>query len=290
MPITDTALIFEGGGMRAAYSAGAVATLLENGIDFSWVAGISAGSSCTVNYVSRDAKRARDSFVDFMGDPRVGNWLTWFQGKGLFNAHFIYEETAGPGQVLPFDFASFQANPAEIDISAFDCASGEAVHWHKADVPRLEDLMVRVRASSTMPVLMPPTTIDGRVYVDGALGPSGGIALDAAKAAGFKRFFVVLTQPRAFVKHPIRGEKIYRWDFRKYPAVADALAERHRNYNATKAELLDLEASGDACLFFPETMPVSNSTTDVAELRAAYVLGLAQARSELGKWKEFLGV
>ena len=47
--INDVALIFEGGGMLASYTAGAVVTLLENNLNFGDVYGISAGSRHTVN-------------------------------------------------------------------------------------------------------------------------------------------------------------------------------------------------------------------------------------------------
>ncbi|MDD3931624.1 MAG: patatin-like phospholipase family protein, partial [Eubacteriales bacterium] len=50
--IHDVALIFEGGGMRASYTAGIVKTLLENELYFDYVAGISAGASHCVNYLS----------------------------------------------------------------------------------------------------------------------------------------------------------------------------------------------------------------------------------------------
>lgn len=49
--IDDVALIFEGGGMRASYTAGVVTTLLERKLSFPKVYGISAGASHTVNYV-----------------------------------------------------------------------------------------------------------------------------------------------------------------------------------------------------------------------------------------------
>ncbi len=51
--IKDTALILEGGGMRASYTAGFLTNLLENEIYIDYVAGISAGSSHTVNYSVR---------------------------------------------------------------------------------------------------------------------------------------------------------------------------------------------------------------------------------------------
>lgn len=288
--VHDVALIFEGGGMRASYTAPVVVTLLDEGIHFGWAAGVSAGSSNLANYLSRDPGRARTSFVDFAADPQFGDVRTFLRGQGLFNAAYIYEGTGGPDQALPFDFETFAANPAEARIGAFEADTGREVFWGKHDAPTMPDLMRRVRASSTMPVVMPPVHLDGHVYVDGALGPAGGIALDAARADGFTRFFVVLTQERAYVKGPMRTPALYRAWFRRYPAVAEALAARHRNYNSTRAELFDLERSGEALLFVPERMPVSNGTRDVARLRASFAAGLAQARRDVPRWREFLGL
>jgi predicted patatin/cPLA2 family phospholipase len=274
--------------MRASYTAAVVATLLDEGIHFGWAAGISAGSSNLANYLSRDSERARRSFVDFAADPQFGDLRTFLRGQGLFNAAYIYEQTGSPGQALPFDFETFTANPASARIGAFECDTGREVYWGKEDVPTMPDLMRRVRASSTMPILMPPVALDGHVYVDGALGPTGGIALDAARADGFERFFVVLTQERSYAKGPMRSSALYRGWFRRYPAVAEALAARHRNYNRTRTELFDLERSGRALLFVPERMPVSNGTRDVARLRASFASGLAQARRDVPRWREFL--
>jgi predicted patatin/cPLA2 family phospholipase len=70
--------------------------------------------------------------------------------------------------------------------------------------------------------------------------------------------------------------------------VAEAVNGRWKNYNSTREELFDLESSGEAYLFVPEQMQVANSTVDVARLQAAYDVGLAQARRELPRWREFL--
>lgn len=288
--VTGTALVFEGGGMRASYTSGLLVALLEAGIYLDWVGGISAGSSNTVNYVSRDPWRARHSFTDFVSDPRFGDWRTFVRGQGLFNAQYIYEETGLPGQALPFDFETFTANPVQVRIGGFNATRGEAVYWGREDLGTVGDLMVRVRASSTMPVVMPPVTIDGEVYVDGALGPSGGIPLDAARADGYRKFLVVLTQERGYVKTPSRNDWYLRRHFRRLPAVADALRGRPARYNATREELWELERAGAAYLFVPEAMPVGNGTRDTARLRASHAAGLAQARRELPAIREFLGL
>lgn len=288
--VTDTALIFEGGGMRASFSSGVLAVLLEAGIHLDWVGGISAGSSCLANYVSRDIPRAEVSFVDFAAEPQFGNWRTWLQGKGMFNAEFIYEQTSLPGQPLPYRWDVFRDNPIEVAIGAVRCADGEMVYWGRDDIGELPDLMKRVRASSTMPLFMPLTSIDGELYCDGALGPTGGFALDAAKEAGYEKFVVVMTRTRGYRKPAARFPAGYRGLFRRYPAIAKGLLERPANYNRTLDELFELERAGRAHLIFPDQMPIKNSERRVPVLRSVFQAGRAQAEGQLPALRAFLGL
>ena len=288
--IADTALVFEGGGMRASYTAAVVVTLLKEGIYFNHVSGISAGASHTGNYLSRDVWRARDCFTDFAGNPDFGSWKTWLRGQGRFNARYIYEESWLPDGDLPFDATTFMANPARFRIGAFDCDSGETKYWSHDDVHLTIDIMRYVRASSSLPMVMPPVTINRHRYLDGGLGTNAGIPLEAAQMDGYQKFFVVLTRPRDYVKPPQKGEKALRLYYRRHPAVAQAIIDRPQNYARVREELFELERQGKAYLFVPERMTVENSTHDVAELQAAYEMGLDQARRELPRWREFLGV
>jgi len=288
--VTDVALVFEGGGMRASYTAPVIRVLLEQGIHLDWVSGVSAGATNSVNYLSRDAARAKTAFVDFAADPRMGGLGTLLTGKGLFSAEYVYQQTSGPDEALPFDFATFAANPARMRLGSFRCRDGAAVWFTKDDVPTLPDLMVRVRASSTMPCLMPPPRIDGDLYVDGALGPDAGIPLTPALDEGFERFFVVLTRARDFRATSYRLAPLFRAWWRAYPAVAEALVNRWRSYNRVREHLFDLERDGRAYLFVPTHMPVHNGTRAVPSLQASYDAGLAQARRELPRWRDFLGV
>lgn len=288
--VPDVALVFEGGGMRAAYTSAAVVALVEAGLVFPFVAGISAGASNTVNYLAGDAWRARASFTTFAADPNFGNWRTFVRGQGLFNSDYIYRRTSGPNEALPFNRAAFDAHPGEMSIAAFRVRDGVTVRWGRADIPTTPDLMARVQASSTMPVVMPPVEIDGDLYVDGALGETGGIAIDAARAAGYSRFVFVLTQERGYTKAPMANPWFYRRHFRRQPAVADALLTRWSRYNTTRDEIFALERAGEAYVFAPEAMTVSNGERNVAKLQAAHERGLAQADRELPRLREFLGL
>ncbi|WP_025779838.1 patatin-like phospholipase family protein [Brevibacterium sp. VCM10] len=288
--ISDTALIFEGGGMRASLTSAVVVTLLKEGLSFDWVAGISAGASNTVNYLSGDTRRARRSFVEFAADEQFGGFRYFARGQGMFNAEYIYQQAGGPNEALPFDWEAFQASEGDMRIVAFDAESGEDVVWSKEDTPHIDDLMVRVRASSTMPGLMPPVHLDGHVYVDGAMGEDGGIALSQAQREGFEKFVIVLTQERSYRKEPQKFPAVFRGIFRKYPALAEALLTRWKCYNETRERIFALEEEGKAHVFVPDRMPVDNSTRDLSRLAAAHRMGLSQARRELPAMREFLGV
>ena len=286
--IKDTALIFEGGGMRASYTAGFLNNLLENQLYFDYVAGISAGSSHTVNYLSRDPERARRSFVEIAQDPNFGGWKSFLKGEGFFRSQYLYEETSLLGGFLPLDFETFMANPAQLRIGTFERSLGKVVYYSKDDIHEMADLMKIVRASSSLPIFMPPTHYDGQSFVDGGLG--GGIALDIARQDGYRKFFVVLTREKGYRKSPVRFKQSIKAYYRKYPKVARAMLHRHVIYNKTLAELEDLERKGQAFLVYPETMPVSNREVNFEKLSQSYQLGYAQGKRDVPQWKRFLGM
>lgn len=286
--IKDTALIFEGGGMRASYTAGFLNTLLEHEIYFDYVAGISAGSSHSANYLSRDPVRAKRSFVDMVLDKNFGGWKSFLKGEGFFRAEYIYEETPYPDAALPFDFKTFMANPAQLRIGIFDRERGKNVYRSKEDIHEVKDLMKIVRSSSSLPLFMPPTYYNGRYYVDGGLG--GGIALDVAKKDGMEKFFVVLTREKGYRKRPVKYSGFLKACYRKYPLMVEAMLSRHIVYNQTLEELEQLEREGRAFLVYPDVMPVSSREVDYKKLSDSYDSGYAQGRRDLPKWKEFLEI
>ena len=166
--------------------------------------------------------------------------------------------------------------------------NGELVYFSRDDIKELKDLMKIVRASSSMPILMPPTKIGNSFYVDGGIG--GGIALDIAKKDGYKKFFVILTRPKGYRKKPVQYQRFIRRYYRKYPKVFEAMFNRHRVYNETLDELERLEKEGKAHLVYPDTMPVSNSERNHKRLVNSYNLGYEQGKRDLPKWKKFLKI
>lgn len=272
--------------MRGSYTAAPVVSLIREGVDVGWVGGISAGSSHTLNYLSRDAERARISFTDFAAFPEFGGWGSLARGTGYFNAEYIYERSGDAD--LPFDFTAYAEHPAQVHIEAVQAATGQTVVWNRADMATATDVNVRVRASSTLPVVMNMPVIDGEPYVDGAMGTSGGLLIDAAERAGYSKFLVIMSRPRDYWKPEVARPQAVRRVLRRWPAVAEAQINRPAIYNAAKRRILELEDQGRAKVFFPEVMPVSTGERRVKRLRLAFEAGQEQTRREWSALEKFL--
>ena len=274
--------------MRASATAGVPVTLLEEGIEFSDVYGISAGSSHAGNFISKDIWRTRASFVEFFANPGVAGWGQFMRRRGYFNAEYIYEKACLPGEKLTYDFETFLANPARMHIQAYERETGRSVYWGKDDFKTMPDLMKRVRACSTMPIFMRPIEIGGLYYLDGGIADSSGIMLEKAKQDGYKKFFIVLTQVRGYRKRPSSHPAFVRALCGRHKNVAESMLTRYVNYNKLLDEIDALEADGSAYVFYPKTMLVKNTTLDQELLKESYRLGYAQAQEELSLWRDFL--
>jgi predicted patatin/cPLA2 family phospholipase len=285
--VFHTALIFEGGGMRACYTAGFVSMLLEHAIYFNYVAGISAGASHAVNYLSRDPVRARRSFTDIVQDPSFGDISSWLKGDGYFNVDYIYSKSPRADGALPFDFETFTRNEAECAIGAFLRYEGRMVYWHRSDMTTVEALSLRVRASSSLPYLMPETEVDGKIYLDGGLHV--GIPLDIAMEDGYDRFVIALTRERGFRLEPVPHNRIMNRILDRHPIAKEALTTRHLRYNRTLDAIEKLEKEGRAYVFYPEAIDLTLMDRDREKLLSQYIEGHEQAVRELPRLREFLG-
>ena len=63
-------LVLEGGGMRGLFTVGVTDVLMEHGIEFNGMVGVSAGAAFGCNYKSRQAGRALRYNVRYCRDRR----------------------------------------------------------------------------------------------------------------------------------------------------------------------------------------------------------------------------
>lgn len=287
--VFDCALVFEGGGYRAAYTCAFANVLLEQGIYFDYVCGLSAGASNSVNYLSRDQTRVREAFMT-SGPARGAVGLrSLLRGRGYFDADALYEGALRDG-TLVFDWETFSANPARLRIQAFERDTGRTVRFGREDMTDPMRMIDLVRASSTLPGMMRPIEVDGRVLLDGGLGTGAGIPVGMAEEDGFEKFLFVATRPRGYRKKEpgARDRQMYKQLTRNHPYLRNALLTRWERYNAALEHVEELAAEGRAFILYPDEMPVENATVNPRRLAAAYEAGRAQYLRDLPKVREFL--
>ena len=284
--VFKTALLFEGGSMRGAYTCAVAAELLDRGIYFDNVYGVSAGSSNTVNYVSRDIDRTISSFTDFINMEGIGDWKSFLRHEGLWNAHYIYQEAGLPGGMLPFDIDTFVANPAKATIFALERDTGRDLYFRKEDMSTLGDLMLRVRASSTVPIIMPPPQVHGRYCYDGGFAVGGGLPLARIAADGFDRVFIVRTRKRGYRKTGDNAwANVFFW---RRPAMREAVLTRNARYNEACDMIDQWERDGRAYVFYCDDLTLLGNERDYDELCRNYESGRAQIKREWGRLMDFL--
>ena len=284
--VNKTALLFEGGSLRAVYTCAVAAYLLEQDVHFANVYGVSAGSSNTVNYASRDIDRTVRSFTEITTLPDFGDWKTFLAHKGMFNAHYIYEEMGLPDGAMPFDMDTFLANPANVTVVAYERDTGRDLFFRKNEMSTLEDLMVRVRASSTLPVFMPPPRVNDMVCYDGGFAEGGGLPLQRIREDGFQKIVVVRTRKRGFRRDP--GGNWAKAFFWRRPYMRDAVLTRAPRYNAACDVLDEWERQGDAYVFYCDDLTLSGTERDPGELRRNFEAGYAQIKREWSRLMDFL--
>lgn len=285
--IFKTALVLEGGGMRCSFTAGVLNQFIEEGLFFNYIIAVSAGSSCLVTYMARDQEVMKRSFTDFVTDPNTMSWRSFFKGGGYMQSDYIYKEAVQEGGPLHIDFEEFFANPAHYRIMAYDIDQGPVAFTEK-DIKSPEDLMARVQASSSLPLFMPETEINGHFFVDG--GIYNGLPIHQAFDDGYDRILIIRTKTRDYIRPPLTPlrESILK---RRYPGkdqFLDALFHRYEEYNKTVEVLKLMEAEDKALMISPPFMKVSNHHRDLEDLEENYQQGLNYARDHMEEIKAWI--
>ena len=257
--------------------------MMEHGIEFHGLVGVSAGACFGCNYKSGQIGRTLRYNEKYCGDWRYCSMKSLLKTGNLFGAEFCYETI--PQQLDPFDYDAFARNPMEFYVVCTDVETGRAVY------PRLmhgrDDEMRLIRASASMPLVSRIVEVGGRKLLDG--GAADSIPLRFFEEKGYDRNVVVLTQPLDYVKGPNKMLPLIRCSLRKYPEMIAVMANRHNVYNETTAYVRKREAEGACFVIRPEEkLAVGRVEHDPAKLRAAYEAGRRAMLARMDEMKAWL--
>lgn len=278
-----TGLVLEGGAMRGIFTAGVTDIMMENGIDFDGIIGVSAGAAFGCNYKSKQNGRAIRYNLKFCNDKRFCSVQSLIKTGDMFGAEFCYHELPSKHDI--FDTKTFEENPQEFYVVCTDVITGKPV-YKRLDKAEYNDLEW-IRASASMPLASRIVEIDGYKLLDG--GISDSIPLAYFQKIGYEKCVVILTQPKGYIKTPSKSIYAAKLMLRKYPELLKTLENRPEVYNKQVKYIRNEEKKGNVFVIAPEEkLPVNRVEHDADKLRAVYEIGRKIGKNRLNDLKAFL--
>lgn len=280
--MTKKGLILEGGAMRGLFTAGILDVMMENELRPDGIVGVSAGACFGCNVKSHQAGRAIRYNKRFARDSRYCSLSSLLKSGDIFNAEFAYHTV--PTLYDPFDNETFENDPMEFHLVCTDVLTGKAVY--KNCKQGGQNFFDWVRASASMPVVSNVVEIDGYKLLDGGMADS--IPLQYFESQGYNKNVVILTQPEGYIKKASKAMPLIRLALRKYPAVVEAMKNRHIMYNNQLKYVKEAENRGEILVIRPEKpIPIGHICHNPEQMQAAYDMGREHGEKYLENIRTF---
>lgn len=267
--MVNGALVLEGGSLRGLFTAGVLDVLMEHGIKFSYVNGVSAGSMNALSYLSDQPGRSLKVDLDYLHDKRFMSFRNMVKKREIFSFEFMFGELSQ--KLVPFDFEAFNQSPQELEAVATRCRTGQPEYFSSKSC---SDMLKAVQASSSLPILSHMVKVEGKQYLDGGL--SMPIAYQRAFDRGYDKVVVVLTRNKGFRKKPTDQwtQRAFRRYFAPLPQLLQSIEEIPDRYNRMQEEMDRLEEEGKLLIIRPdEPVKVSRFERDKMKLQELYGSG-----------------
>ena len=275
-------LIFEGGGMRGAYTAGVIDAFLDNDLEFSSCYGVSVGACNAACFISRQRGRAYRVTTEYIGDKRYCSFWSLLRTGNLFGPEMIYHII--PEHLDPYDYEAFAKYSGKCYVVATNCTTGEAEYFHLKNMR--EDVNM-LQASSSLPLLAKIVRVGGIEYLDGGVVDS--IPLQRSIADGNIKNVIALTQDITYRKEPMKIVPLLKLAYRNYPNLVDQLATRHVRYNQALDLVEGEESAGRAFVLRPKKpVNIGRVETNKTKLAALYDDGYRETMERMNDLIAFL--
>lgn len=278
----DAGLVLEGGGMKGVYTAGVLDFFLDKGLEFKNVYGVSAGACTMSSFISKQRGRARDTFVDYLGEDFYMGFKSLVTTGDIFNVNMSYDLV--PRYLNPFDYETFSKFEGNVYAVVTNIETGKAEYAKLTDMKKGIEY---VRASSSLPLVSRNVKIDGKLYLDGGIADS--IPIKKSMDDGNVKNVVIMTKPVGYRREPESNLPLIRLRYLKYPKVYELMKERHISYNKTLDYLEKASKEGKLFLIRPlEDTKIGRLEKDKDKLNALYEAGYKDASDCYESLMEYL--
>lgn len=266
-----TGLILEGGAVRGIFTAGVLDRLMENGLIFPYVIGVSAGAGNAMSFVSGQKGRT----ARMINVPREESYYglkQFLESKKLINLDKMAYEY--PYNQFPFDFDAYFHSSSEVEYVCTCCETGEAEYF--SDFADEHELLTVAKATCSVPMLCEPVEMNGKHYLDGSIADS--VPIERALEKGCDRLVVIMTKPDTNTPPTDYGafKTVIQSMYKQYPAFIEACLTRVERYEKTLALMEELRKDGRAIVIRPELPAISKFEHDQQKIMASYRDGYVQ--------------
>lgn len=278
--LTKGCLVVEGGAFRGMYNQGVMDFMMENGLNFECVIGVSAGAMAALNYASGQIGRSARCNLEFRHDPDYIGAQAMLHAHSPLNIDFAIRPNEKLGKL---DETTFYDPQRRFVAVATDCDTGKTVYFEKG---KCKDILSAIKASASMPYVSPMVDVDGQRCLDG--GCSCHIPYKWAIEQGYENIVVIKTRERGYRKK--ESSKTYAERFYKdNPEFAKKLMAMGTDYNKECDEIDRLEKEGRIFVIAPsEHVTVKRVESNMNKLGHLYWLGYNDAKSSFFALNKYL--
>ncbi len=277
-------LVLEGGGMRGAYTAGALSWFVDHNIEFDYGVGISSGAVHLCSYLLKNKTYLYDISVVYMTDKsNIGIQALLSEGRFVAYDHIfdtvLYKE-------IGYDVKPLINSDKEFELGIYDCKAGDAYYLGKE---ALDEKLQFLKATCSLPIAGKIVKYDGKEYLDG--GIKYMIPIDRSLEVGCNKHFVISTKKKGYIRKA--ASWFMRWfmklNFLKYPKLANDYNIRHIRYHEQVDLVEELEKQGSAFFLRPSIeIPVKRFSGDRVNLEKMYQLGIDDMEKQKEEIFKFL--
>lgn len=262
-------LVLEGGGMRGAYTAGALSWLIDNHVEFDYGVGISAGAINLCSYLLKDKQFLHDITVKYMSDKKNVGLIPLLKEHRYVGYDYMFDDLLI--HQVKYDTSLITEKKMNMEFGIYDLNQSKTIFFNADD---LDPELRMLKASCTLPIAGNIVDYKGHRFLDG--GISIMIPINRSIEQGCNKNLVIITKPEGYVRKAASTfmQKLMAFNYPKYPKMVHDYTHRHEAYNK-QMELIEKQVEENKCILVRPsvTIPVKRFSGDPENLKALYELG-----------------
>lgn len=278
-------LVLEGGGMRGAYTAGALSWLIDNNIEFDYGVAISSGAVHLCSYLLKNKDFLYDISTKYMVDKSNVGIKPFFKEGRYVGYDYMFNDLLL--KQVKYDVKPVIDSDTKSEFGVYDCDQGKVLFLDKS---YLDEKLNFLKATCTLPIAGKIVKYRGYNLLDGGIRCM--IPIERSIEVKNDKHFVISTKVKDYVRKEAGGfmKWFMKMNYLKYPAISADYNKRHIRYHEQVSVVESLEKEGKAFFLRPsKNISVNRFNGEKEELIELYELGRSDMEANKEAFLKFIG-